>query len=211
MSHHGIRAWQHVNSDFKMLMCSARRTPRHYSQLCLEHLNGKARGAWSKLSLRFLLEFFWNIRVCCVHDFDGKNGSVSDLQSDFSIYNHMRYRFQCQHCYDLQLSRALQYEGCDLVLLSCRGTDQNTTTCCDMCDKFSYAWLMWCVFLPYGPVWTEVMLHVGWFATWFVAEHVHCKTGQFLLWVDGRAMTMTMTIHDPLCDWVDCWVGAPDK
>lgn len=58
---------------------SARRTPRHYSQLCLEHLNGKAQGAWSKLSLRFLLDFFWNIRVCCVHDFAGKNGSVSEI------------------------------------------------------------------------------------------------------------------------------------
>lgn len=83
---------------------------------------------------------FRNIRVCCVHVFAGKNGFVSDVWSDFSIYSHMRYCFQYQHFSDYsQLSGALQYEGFDLVVLSCRGMIQNTTTCCDMCHKFSYA------------------------------------------------------------------------
>lgn len=85
-------------------------------------------------------------------------------------------------------------------------TPQHVVTCVtsfhmhDWCDAFFYhmarSELKWC--------YTLVDLRRD-----LSRKHVHCKTGQFLLWVDGRAMTMT--IHDPLCDWVDCWVGAPDK
>lgn len=198
-----------------------RRTPRHYSQLCLEHLNGKAQGAWSKFSLRFLLEMFRNIRVCCVHVFAGKNGFVSDVWSDFSMYSHMRYCFQYQHFSDYsQLSGALQYEGFDLVVLSCRGMIQNTTTCCDMCHKFSYAWLMWCFFYHMARSelkWCYMLVDLrrDLSRNMFTVRRGSfcCDEGanQRLLWVDGRAMTMTMTIHDPLCDWVDCWLGAPHK
>ena len=70
--------------------------PRHYSQLCLEHLNGKAQGGWSKFILRFLLDICWNIRVCFIHEFARRNGSSSDFCSDLSlsIHHHMRYHFQ---------------------------------------------------------------------------------------------------------------------